>query len=132
MSLAEAISEGLQVTGIGLIIVFSVLVILMLVMMAMKAIFYKPNKKDKTKEPSEKVETAPISDTAVDVTTVPVPAAADSGIDEGTLLAVITAAVAAVMDTPASRLNIKSYRRIGDNAPAWNKAGVRDIIDSRF
>ncbi len=130
MSLAEAISEGLQVTGIGLIIVFSVLVILMLVMMAMKAIFYKPNKKDKTKEPSKKVETAPVSDTVAEVTSVP--DAADSGIDEGTLLAVITAAVAAVMDTPASRLNIKSYRRIGDNAPAWNKAGVRDIIDSRF
>ena len=36
MSLSEALGEGLMVTAVGLIIVFSVLIILMLVMMAMK------------------------------------------------------------------------------------------------
>ena len=122
MSLAEALSEGLQVTGIGLIIVFSVLIILMLVMMAMKVIFYKPNKKDADKGTNKTVDTTPVPKTA----------AAESGMDEGTLLAVLTAAVAAVMNTSTSRLNIKSYKRVGDTAPAWNKAGVRDIIDSRF
>lgn len=122
MTLAESLSEGLLVTGIGLIIVFAVLIILMLVMMAMKAIFYKPDNKNKDKG----------NGTSENVTPVPKTAAAESGMDEGTLLAILTAAVAAVMDTSASRLNIKSYKRVGDTAPAWNKAGVKDIIDSRF
>ena len=42
MSVAQALSEGLQVTVVGLAIVFSVLIILMLVLMAFKVIFYKP------------------------------------------------------------------------------------------
>ena len=121
MTLAEALSEGLKVTGVGVIIVFSVLIILMLVMMAMKAIFYKPNKEDKKEK-----------DSVPEVTQVPNVAVAENGIDEGTLLAVLTAAVAASMNTSTYRLNIKSYKRVEKTSPAWNRAGVRDIIDSRF
>lgn len=114
MSISEALSRGLQVTGVGLIIVFSVLVILMLVMMAMKAIFYRPAQKDSTDAPI-------VADTA---------APADT--DDGVLIAVLTAAVAASMNTSAGRLKIKSYRRVENNAPAWKKAGINDVIDSRF
>lgn len=121
MSLSEAMSEGLMVTGTGLIIVFSVLVILMLVMMAMKKVFYKEPKKTEVKE----VAPAPAP--------MPEPQAAAAEPEEDpNLIAVLAAAVAAAMDAPVGNLKIKSYRRVGGSAPAWNKAGLRDVIDSRF
>ncbi len=122
MSLSEALGEGLMVTAVGLIIVFSVLIILMLVMMAMKKIFYKePQANDKKAE----TQTA---DTHRGET-------ADAEVlneEDPNLIAVLAAAVAASLNTSAYNLKIKSYRRIGNNAPAWNKAGLRDTIDSRF
>lgn len=117
MTLSEALAEGLQVTGVGLIIVFSVLIILMLVMMAMKVIFYKEDKPQKKSEPKAK---APENK--------PAPAPVQAKTDDSELIAVLTAAVAACMDVPVSSLNIKSYKKVS----AWNKASVRDIIDSRF
>ena len=48
------------------------------------------------------------------------------------LIAVLTAAVAASLNTSTYHLNIKSYRRIENTSPAWNKAGLRDVIDARF
>lgn len=122
MSLSEALGEGLMVTAVGLIIVFSVLIILMLVMMAMKKIFYKePQANDKKTETQTadmqidgKAETEVLNE------------------EDPNLIAVLAAAVAASLNTSAYNLKIKSYRRIGNNAPAWNKAGLRDTIDSRF
>ena len=126
MTLSEALSEGLKVTATGLIIVFSVLIILMLVMMLMKVIFYNPGQKKKAAE-TVVPETAPEPEKAEKIEK-----AAKSGIDEGELIAVLTAAVAASLNTSAYKLNIKSYRRIENTSPAWNKAGVRDVIDARF
>ena len=53
-------------------------------------------------------------------------------VNEEELIAVLTAAVAASLNTSTYNLKIKSYRRVGNNAPAWNKAGVRETINSRF
>lgn len=117
MNLTEALSEGLQVTVIGLVIVFSILVILMLVMMAMKVIFYREGKKSEVQAP-------PVSQNAV--------REPEQNIDEAELIAVLTAAVAASLNTSTYNLNIKSYRRIGNSAPGWNQAGLRDVIDARF
>ena len=116
MTLSEALSQGFQVTVTGLIIVFSVLIILMVVMMLMKVIFYRPE----NKETQTKVE-APVPE---------VPAV--SAPDEGELIAVLTAAIAASLNTSTYHLNIKSYRRIENNTPAWNRAGLGDVINSRF
>ena len=108
MSLSEALGEGLMVTAVGLIIV--------------KKIFYKePQANDKKAE----TQTA---DTHSGET-------ADAEVlneEDPNLIAVLAAAVAASLNTSAYNLKIKSYRRIGNNAPAWNKAGLRDTIDSRF
>lgn len=121
MSVAQALSEGLQVTVVGLAIVFSVLIILMLVLMAFKVIFYKP-------EQSASAEAAP----APQPTAAEVPKQTEAEIDEGELIAVLTAAVAASLNTSTYNLNIKSYRRIGNSSPSWNKAGLNDVINSRF
>ena len=133
MTLAEALSQGLQVTVVGLTIVFSVLIILMLVMMLMKVVFYNPTqpKKEKVKKapaPKAKKSTGTSDDELMAVIT----AAVASAMDESELIAVLTAAVAASRNTSTYNLKIKSYRRVENAAPAWNKAGLRDVIDSRF
>ncbi len=120
MTLLEALGQGAEVAAVGLIIVFSVLIILMLVMMLMKVIFYKPESKQKPQS-------------AAPAAASPAPTAQPvQSINEAELIAVLTAAVAASMNTSTYHLNIKSYRRIDDASPAWNKAGRRDVIDARF
>ncbi len=121
MTLSEALSEGLMVTATGLIIVFAVLIILMITMMIMKKVFYKEDKPKTEEAPkTPEVQAAP----PAPVQTAPA--------DDGQLIAVLAAAVAASLNTSTYNLKIRSFRRIGNNAPDWNKAGLRDTIDSRF
>lgn len=126
MTLSEALSEGLLVTAVGIIIVFSVLIILMLTMIAMKKIFYKEEKADVSEAP------APVPAPAPAVQPESVPAPVQTTAEDPNLIAVLAAAVAASLNTSTYNLKIRSYRRIGNNAPDWNKAGLRDTIDSRF
>ena len=120
MSLGEALATGLQTTVVGLSIVFGVLIILMLVLMLMKKVFYR--------EPAKKAE-AP---KAAPVEAAPVASVAAKEEDEDELIAVLTAAIAASLNTSTYNLQIKSYRRVDNKAPAWNRAGLRDTINNRF
>lgn len=119
MTLSEALGKGLEVTVTGLIIVFSVLIILMIVMMLMKVFFYHPETKTTVASPTPAPAPAIQEDTPAVV-------------NDNELIAVLTAAVAASLNTSTYHLNIKSYRRIENTSPAWNKAGLRDVIDARF
>ncbi len=113
----DALSVGGQVTFIGMLIVFAVLIILMFVLAAMKYVFApKPAKTEKT----------------VAVTPQKAVIAEETQEDEEELIAVITAAIAASLNTSTYNLKIKSFRRIENNAPAWNRAGLRETINSRF
>lgn len=119
MTLNEALSEGLMVTFVGLVIVFTVLIILMLIMMTMKKIFYK--------EVTEKNVETPVPETVVGTGVNNT-----SSTDEAEIIAVIAAAIAASMNTSPGNLKIRSFRRIGNLAPDWNREGLRDTINSRF
>ena len=123
MSLNQAISEGLLVTGVGLVIVFGVLVILMLALMAMKALFYKEPKVENKKTVENLTVAAPKP--------VEKPKAQVKE-DDLELIAVLAAAIAASLNTNTSSINIKSFRRVGQNSPAWNRAGVAEMINSRI
>lgn len=119
LPLSEALSMGGETTVIGLAIVFGVLIILMIVLMLMKVIFYKdPNKQKKTETPVTEAATA------AEVKTE------DTNEDE--LIAVLTAAIAASLNTSTYNLRIKSYRRVENKQPAWNKAGLTETINNRF
>ena len=122
MSLSQALGQGLMVTGVGLLIVFSVLIILMLVMMLMKKVFYKEPQKAETVQ-IEKKSDASANNAA--------PSTLNAAQDPN-LIAVLTAAVAVCMNTSTYNLKIKSYRRVDNNAPVWNKAGLNDAINSRY
>lgn len=118
MSIGEALAEGLRVTVIGMTIVFAVLILLMLVLMAFKLVFYKKEPETSSAQKKTPPDTA---STAV-----------KPELDEKELIAVLTAAVAASMNTSTYNLNIKSYKRIGNTSPSWSRAGLNDVINSRF
>ncbi len=118
VTIGEALSVGGETTIIGLSIVFAVLIVLMIVLMLFKVIFYR---QPKPQAAASAWETK--SDSA---------AAAEGTMDDEELVAVLTAAVAASLNTSTYNLRIKSYRRIDNKMPAWNKAGVNETINSRF
>ena len=119
LPLSEALAMGGETTLLGLAIVFAVLIILMLVLMLFKVIFYK--------DPSKQT-------VSVDIAKSVEPAAEiiENTTDEEELVAVLTAAVAASLNTSTYNLRIKSYRRTDNKMPAWNKAGVTETINNRF
>lgn len=111
MSISEALVEGSTTTVIGMATVFAVLAILMLAIQIMKNVFYKaPEAKTE-----QKTEEAPVQH-----------AQAQPEEDEEELIAVLTAAIAASLNTSTYNLKIKSYRRIENRNPAWNRAAIRE------
>lgn len=119
MNLQGALLEGARVTVLGLAIVFSVLIILMIVMIIMEKVFYKAPKTQQDTPAAEVQEPIPQATQAQDM-------------NDEELIAVLTAAVAASLKTSTYNLQIKSYRRIGQNTPAWRRAGINDTINSRL
>ncbi len=114
-SVAEALSVGGAVALQGMGIVFAVLILLMIILLLMKVIFYK--------DPSKQKQVQQSADTPVEETNTQI----DEDDDE--LIAVLTAAVAASLNTSTYNLKIKSYRRVGKNAPAWNRAGLNETVN---
>lgn len=107
---SELLGQGVAYTVMGICIVFLILIIIMFVIKAM-ALF--------SAEKAPAPEPAPAAPEAAEV---------ESAADEGELVAVITAAVAACMGADASSIVVKSYKK----AASWNRAGRREAIENRF
>lgn len=120
----EKLTFGLTVTGIGMAIVFSGLVILICLIKLVNV--FTGGRKEKKKVASE---TAPVPAGKIDDQTMAVIAAAVAAQDQE-LIAVISAAIAAVMGDGAN-FTVRRIRRIS-NASAWQKAGREEQIYSRF
>ncbi len=114
-SVSEALSVGGSVALQGMCIVFSVLVLLMIILMLMKVVFYRdPSKQKKAQNAVAAPTVAPVKEEET---------------DNDELIAVLTAAVAASLNTSTYNLKIKSYRRVGNKAPAWNRAGLDETVN---
>ena len=111
---AEIISYGIVISIEGMLVVFAILILIMLTIYAMK--LFSGEKKPKSKA----VET---------VTTEEVATTAEETVDEGELIAVLTAAVAACMGTSSAGVNIRSYQKVSS---AWGNAAKREVLDNRF
>ena len=122
LPMSEALSTGGITTLVGLAIVFGVLVILMIVLCLFKVFFYK--------EPAKKA--APVAAPVEPAAPAPAAEAEEDVEDEEELIAVLTAAVAASLNTSTYNLQIKSYRRVPNKRPAWNNAGLRETIGNRI
>ena len=100
MEMSEAIPYGLQTVLLGMGVVFSVLIILLAVLSVFKYVFYKPAKSE-TKSPEAKKAPEPVPEA--------VPTVAET--DDAELVAVITAAIAAMLDAPTTSFRVVSFRR---------------------
>ena len=113
---------GLQVTAIGIGIVFFGLVVLIgLVKIISVATASLGKKKEAPK---------PVPQPAAEVTIKPIVEEVPAVQDDGALIAVITAAIAAMLDD-GSAFVVRKVRRVS-NTPAWSKAGREEQIYSRF
>ncbi len=108
------IMEGLQITLLGMLVVFLALIFLMVILTVMEKIFYRSAKSTSAKqsEPA-KTEVAP----------------AESVQDDTELVAVIAAAVASSMGVMPSDLVIRNIVRMPETAPAWSLAGRTDQMN---
>ncbi len=114
----ENIVQMLVISIMGVFMVFAVLSILWAIIEIMH-FFVKLAEKKKNKKPSE--QPAEIKQ----------PEMAEEE-DEEELIAVLTAAIAASLNTSTYNLKIKSFRRIGQSAPAWNTVSRKEQIESNL
>ncbi len=112
----EIIANGVVYTVEGIIVVFSVLILIMLVIYAM-SLFSGDKKKKKAKAPAIE-QAVPIVEDTIEET-----------IDEGELIAVLTAAVAACMGQSAASVNIRSYKKVSS---AWGNSAKREALNNRI
>jgi sodium pump decarboxylase gamma subunit len=111
-TLGERLVKGLQTLGLGMAIVFAVLIIIWGACELLHIAVHGTGKKNKGVTP---VVAPPPA-----VTVAPAPTPAPTVTDDSELIAVITAAVAAVLDQPTTSFRVVSFRRTGDKGRAWN------------
>ncbi len=113
-------SQGLIVTLLGMGVTFAALIALSYLLDLLRIIFYKEPKKETVQAvPEKSVETEVVKEE-------------DENLDNEELVAVITAAIAASLQTTTHNIVVRNIRRVQDTTPAWGKSGRIDIINSRF
>ena len=111
----QYMSQGLPIAIIGYCMVFVVLAILWGVIELMR--IFLASKKSDVKVKEIKTE-------------APVQAVVEEEVDETELIAVLTAAVAASMNTSTYNLKIKSFKRVDTNNNVWSSASRNDAINN--
>lgn len=114
--------NALLVVVLGLGIVFTVLAIIMFVLIIMEKLLAPKSKKD-----SITVET-----TEKEPVIQPQQQTLETQKDDGEIIAAITAAICASFNTSPHNIKIKSYRRLGESASAWNRASRSENIYKGF
>ncbi len=122
-SLMTNLSNGVVTFVLGMGIVFIVLILLIYIIKAITAIVRG--------KPQQEVS-APAVQPADPVPEIVSAPPVEQQEDEEEIVAVIAAAVAAIAAAEGTRLNIRSFRRVGAQAPAWSRAGREDIMANRF
>jgi len=112
---------ALSTTATGMIVVFSVLVILIVVVWTMGKIMdlfvNRPKKKKKKEaEPAPVVTEEPTAVVAVET---------EDGISEE-VVAAISAAVSVIMSAEGKAYRIRSVKRTKESRPAWSAAGIQE------
>lgn len=114
---SDLIGAGLAYTVMGILIVFLILVIIMMVIKAMALL----SGEKKVKKPANEVPVQKIPESVSETA---------SETDDLELVAVITAAIAAMTGESASDFVVRSYKKVPGSV--WNKAGRMEVLDNRF
>lgn len=117
LSFSDKISAGLITTILGMGITFTALVILQFIIAWM----------DKILNNSRKKPAAPPLEKQADTESAP-----EASGDESELIAVIAATVALQLKTSVDNIVIKNIEKVEDRSPAWNRAGIVELMNSRF
>ncbi|MBS7527229.1 OadG family protein [Fusibacter paucivorans] len=123
MTLGERLAATMYVILLGMGITFTALVLIW----AMTALLSKVVQSiEKKSQPA--VMPAPKA-----AASTPAPAVVETAEeDPGELIAVISAAIAASMQTSMHNIVVTSIRRTGDGTPVWGQKGRSDIMNSRL
>ena len=127
MSFGDKLAASLQVTVLGVVIVALALVLLYYAINIMEKLLQQPQK-TATQTPEEKTATAPAAASAEEQETQQ--GAKDQDNEE--LIAVITAAIAASLETSTHNIVVRNIVRTADNTPAWGKAGRMEQINQMY
>lgn len=116
--LLEKLSQGVPIAIIGYVMVFVVLAILWVIIEMMRIVLTpkKPKRDDNKVEEVKPAEPVQI-------------VKEEEQVDEGELVAVLSAAVAASLNTSTYNLRIKSFKRIDTKNNAWSNASRNDAIN---
>lgn len=109
------LSYGLIITLFGMVIVFVVLIFLAFILEGMRIVFAPKKKEEK---PVEIENTIPVQN-------------GENLVDDGELVAAISAAIASCMGSEANFV-VRSISRIPDVTPAWGKIGRQEQMQNRF
>jgi sodium pump decarboxylase gamma subunit len=120
MPLGEKLLASSYVAILGMAITFVALVILWGLIIIMGKMLNTTG----PKKEAVKVQKAPVE-------TKPQATEEDSSVDDEELIAVITAAVAASMNTSTHNIVVRDIVRVVDETPAWGKAGRLDQMSTR-
>jgi sodium pump decarboxylase gamma subunit len=107
------LTHGLMVTVIGMGITFIVLLVLSYVLDLFRILSKGPSsKKADAEEKAEKIKPEPVENISI--------AEETNSKNDLELVAVITAAIAASLNTTSDQLVVRSFRRIGNRSSQWN------------
>lgn len=124
LSFGEKMEASLMVTALGMLITFTVLMLLWGLIGIMSRLVASIESRGKTAV--ESVQESQAGPSVVE--TVP-PVSED---DAEELIAVISAAVAASLDTSIHNIVVKNIVRVEDPTPAWGKSGRIEQMNTRF
>jgi sodium pump decarboxylase gamma subunit len=117
LSLGNKLLAGLVTTVLGMGITFIALILLQFLISWMDRLINRSSKDEKTAAPVPEILTVP---------------GASNQVDDGEVVAVITATLAMQMKTSVDTIVIKNIRKIEDRSPLWNRAGIIEQMNSRF
>ena len=123
MSLLDKLGQGVPIAIIGYVMVFVVLGILWAVIELMRVVLAPKDTKKAKEVATTKVQQTSLADASVEEVVE------TEQVDEGELVAVLTAAVAASLNTSTYNLRIKSFKRIDTKNNAWSNASRNDAIN---
>jgi len=126
MTAIQSIIYGLEVAAIGMSVVFVGLILIILLMKVLswvtgikKVSSNKPDISNGVKPSEPKAESTPQATVAQSVEP-----------DQNKLIAVITAAIAAILGKPTNGLVVRSFRKVGPSA--WSRANREEQIYNKF
>jgi len=120
LTFGEKMLATFYTTVLGMLITFSALILIWGLTVLLSKVVQSIENKGKANIVEVKPEAAPVVETAV------------AEEDDEELIAVITAAIAASMNTSIHNIVVSNIVRVNDATPSWGVAGRSEQMNSRF